>query len=261
MRETSTFKIRRDSVISGSLVEIVELPKLEDLVKPEELVLEEEHSPGSKEDLLDEKKAQMQELLEKLQVELDLAKKNIEECEQKAQEIIEEAKVQGQSEADQIREEATKEGLAKAQDEIEKLKADEEARFQKFIDEINRTCQTQNERVQSGILSVAVEIAKKVIDVEYDKNDAVFMNLIKGTAAILRQDKKRIMRISVEDYKRFFSVGNEKQIHDLQAMGIDVVRDVLLEKGDCVLETGYGNVNTGITKQLKMIEDNLREEL
>ncbi len=255
---TSTFKIGRGSVVPGSLVEIVELPKLEDLMDVEEEVVEIEEDTEqvavSRDEILDSR-------IEEKKQELQSVKDEIEECKKEALNIIEEAKKQATAEAEGIRLKAREQGINDAQTQIKAQLDEQELECAKLMSGLRAAVEEQNERVQQGILSVAIEIARKIIKIELDRNDDAFMGLIRDTAKILRQDKKRVMRLCVKDYTRYFTGSNEKNLYDMQAMGIDIVRDTLLGPGDCILETGYGNVNTGIKKQLDRIEENLKEEI
>ena len=67
-----------------------------------------------------------------------------------------------------------------------------------------------------------------------------------------------ILKVSKHEYEYLFAK-EEEYVTELRNSGITVKQDLSLQMGDCVIETEYGTIRSGVRTQLKRMGYALRE--
>ena len=205
----------------------------------------------------DELEAQLQEKLAETE---KIAGALLADAEEKARQIVSCA----QAEASGIKEKAEEKGYS---DGAQKAEKEMQARFeqqtevlQNIIMQIGEAREGMIDELEDEIISLVLDTAKKVINIELEKNDKVFVDVIQNALSQIKREGKIVIRVGQDDYARFFSSGSAEFILGNERIRTTVIDEPLYEKGDCVIESEGETVNAGISSQLKYIELAFRSE-
>ncbi len=114
-------------------------------------------------------------------------------------------------------------------------------------------------KIESLVLSLAVEIAKKIVKREIDKNDDFVVNQVKEAIKRVVGIEKIKLRVNPEDEKLIRELKPELlQIAD-STREIVVEPDPSIERGGCIIESELGNVDARISTQFSQIENEMFE--
>lgn len=181
--------------------------------------------------------------------------KIIEEANNEAQSILEAAAAEAQNITSSAMENGYKEGYERgyregrqeAQSVIE-----EAAEIREFLD--IRKEQLYKE-AEEQVMQLVLDIARKVIGDELKQNDEIILSLINQGLQKCAFKKKLVLKVSADDYD--FVSGNKERICMLVEgiSDIDIVSDLSLSPGSCIIETPSGEINSSIDVQLKEIEN------
>jgi flagellar assembly protein FliH len=191
------------------------------------------------------------------------------EVKARAREILDEAKEeanqikkQAQEEAQAERKRGYDEGYAKGEQEgrhsfdeelAEKIREDDE-RLKIVLDEIDKERERTLRDMEEDITNLSLEIVKKIINPAEDELGSVFTSLIKNALRQVPTDGKITIRVGSAEYERFFSSGAAViELDSGATVTADVIRDVSLTDGDCIMDTEDIAINAGLDSQLKYV--------
>jgi len=207
---------------------------------------------------------------ERVKSENEEAQKIRERAQEEAEKILEEARLKSQkaeedtnSRLAKIEEEASEKGFAKG---YEKGYQEGQGEVERLIGRIrvivNKIIERRNDIIEGAetqIINLVLLVAKKVIKVisENQKN-VVINNVLQG----LRKLKTRgdvIVRVNMADLKITSERVQDflKQVENVSA--ISVMEDTTVDKGGCIIETDFGQVDARISSQLNEIEEKIVE--
>jgi len=108
---------------------------------------------------------------------------------------------------------------------------------------------------EEEVIKLVLEITRKLIGQELKQNNEVIINLIKQALAKSAYKEKLTIKVSTEDYINVLE--NKEIIESLVEgiSGIEIIEDKFLEKGDCIVDTPGGQINTGMQLQIKELEE------
>jgi flagellar assembly protein FliH len=189
----------------------------------------------------------------------DEAERIIADAKQKAQEIIDEA--QASFETD--RQEAEKQGLTEGK---EKGFADGKAEVDRLIERTQVILERAQDKraeilaeTEQQIIDLVLLISRKVIKVIYEnQRNVIISNVIQA----LRKVKGRgniIIRVNMADLK--LSTEHMKDFVKLVegAASIQILEDSSVDRGGCIIETDFGEIDARIASQLAELETKILE--
>ena len=140
--------------------------------------------------------------------------------------------------------------------------------YQSLLQEAEELKRQAGELYQNTVLSLEgqmvdtiLDIGRKVIGSEISQNREFILSLIRKTLQSTSPSEEIIITVSPLDYD--IVIENKERLTE----GLKNVRDIVikkdnsLQKGGCIVETGFGSVDSSIETQLKAIEDTFREIL
>lgn len=245
----SSFRIDKNSIISSSTENIVILPNLEELLdKEEDSDLKESEQPSAEDKMLAAKQKQLRQLVE----EQERVRLETEQLIRSAEEQREEIKAQAAQDGYRMARE-------KAQLEVADERAEEKRAFERIVQEFAQTERQREQLAEQGIGNIAMTVAEKILNVALERDDEAFQGIVRNAANILKQESRKRMRVSEKDFNRFFSSKESELLKEMNSAGVEIISDPTLKMGDCVMESSFGTVNTGVTSQLKHIMSELKE--
>ncbi|MGI5970198.1 MAG: FliH/SctL family protein [Oscillospiraceae bacterium] len=201
----------------------------------------------------------------------ELAQLRLGEAEKKAREILAEAKEKArdliekaEAEAEEILKEAEERGYREGADRAERENALQYNKkleaLSELIDEAGAARKAMLDELEDDIISLVMDIAKKVINIELEKNDKAFVGLVHNALGQMKREGKIVIRVGPEEYSRFFSAGCAEFLLNNEYIRATVVEEPMFERGDCVIDSEGGTVNAGVNSQFKHIEFAFRND-
>jgi flagellar assembly protein FliH len=190
-------------------------------------------------------KQEAQKILDEAKLE---AKQIIEAAEQKSEEIIEQNKKQGYDQG-------YEDGFAKGADEVKHLIE----RLHKIISEVIAKRQEIIEGTEYQVISIVLLIVKKIIKIITENQKTVIINNVVEALKKVKGSKNVIIRVNLDDIA-MVTKHKEDFIRMIEGLeGIQFLEDSSIERGGCIIETDFGEIDARISLQLKEIEDKILE--
>jgi flagellar assembly protein FliH len=182
------------------------------------------------------------------------AEKIIKQAEEQARALVEDS----EAKADEIMQNAFKQGYEEGADKAEgeiRVRCEEETKaLRNLISQFEKARENMIDELEGDIISLIMETSKKVINIELEKDDKVFEGLIRNALTTIKREGKIVIRVSQDEYSRFFMDGKFEFVLNDELIKATVIEEPMFEKGDCVVESDGETVNAGIRSQLKCIE-------
>lgn len=192
----------------------------------------------------------------------------IEQAEEEAHRIIEEAKIRSQEEIEEDRRAAEK--------EIEELKkAEKEKAYEKGYDlgvadaekvkkeaqDVLKAAHEEKERLiesaEPQIIKLITDISEKLLSKAVLFNPDLIIVLIKAGLAETTLTGNIFIHVSKDDYE--YVTENREQLDSILETGakLEIIKDVSLTTADCIIETPFGNIDSSLDQQLKLLKESL----
>jgi len=186
------------------------------------------------------------------------AQRIIEEAEKKASQILEQASKDAMLKKMKIEEEGHQkgyqEGFRQGSEESKKLISQAKQELENAIKERDKIIQ----EIEPKVVDLIISISKKILDNAIITNKQSIAYLIKkGLLEVKDITEKIIIKISEDDYASIM----ESKDDLLNALGyndkIEIVQDLSLKSGDCIIETQYGNIDCSLGTQFEGLKQEL----
>lgn len=193
----------------------------------------------------EEIKAQAQEMIDSARMEAEEIKDTARrEIEIERRQAIEEGKKQGYNEGYQ-------QGLS----EVDEMKRAVAAEKQKLEEEYEQLV----EDLEPRFIDVITAVYNHVFGVELSDNRDILVHLIDSTLRKVESSRTFIVHVSAEDYP-YVNMQKQSLIEGaIAGRGmIEIIEDIALSKGACLIETDGGIFDCGIDAQLEGLEKKLQ---
>ncbi len=191
----------------------------------------------------------------------DMAHGYIQTANEKAKQIIYNARV----EAEQLKEEARSEGYAQGLKEGRQAAAAEQQtnneEVRGVLTRVEQYRQSLYQTLESDVLSLSMDVAEKIVNIEIDRNDQVFKDIIKKAIASIRHADDFSLYVSKDEYDRYFNDGGQWLRDEASVKNVDIIADANLPAGSCIIEADSEIVDAGIPMQLNKISQYLNEQV
>jgi len=173
--------------------------------------------------------------------------------------IVQEAKDEAEAELKRGWEkgfdEGSQEGKRKYEEMTEaKIREDDEA-LKRVLDELYEERERTYKGLEEEATTLAVEVVRKIINPAEEELENVYISLIKNALRQMSTDDKIVLRVSPNEYERFFSSGAATiELDSGATVKAAVLRDVSLDNGDLIIDTENVTINAGIESQLKYVQ-------
>ena len=130
-----------------------------------------------------------------------------------------------------------------------------------FKDALNAFYQAKEEaydKLSDDILSISLNIAKKIIKTELETNKYIIINMIKEVLGEVSKDEHKItLIVSKHDINQVKDkLGDIIKINNIEAK-MNVIEDDEVAEGGVIIKTTSGVVDASISSQLKLVEEAL----
>jgi flagellar assembly protein FliH len=191
------------------------------------------------------------------------ARAAIEEAKSRAEAIVADAAAQAErlkAEAEEKMRAEEERRAAAFRKQCEEETSRREAEFRALTEELRGRYQALVDEIEEGVVPLVMEIVRKVIGVKLSQSDAVFMGLVREGIERLRQQGTATIRVSPEDYARYFGQRSGWQDQfETGEMKLAAAADSGLSPGDLIIDTEFECIDLSINRQLREIEEALSE--
>jgi flagellar assembly protein FliH len=192
---------------------------------------------------------QAEEDVERIRSEAaQISEQTIRDSQNKADEIREEAKKAGYGEG---REEGWKEGREEAERVIERLHIILSKSIEKRFDILKDS--------EAQVIHLILQIARKVVKVISENQKNIVINNTIQALQKLKNKSDVVIRVNLADLN--LVTEHTKDIINMieNVKSITVMEDSTVDRGGCVIETDFGEIDARIAAQLREIEERILE--
>ncbi|MBZ4645856.1 MAG: flagellar assembly protein FliH [Petroclostridium sp.] len=201
----------------------------------------ESFSNHEREKILDNAHSEAEEIISNAQ---EMAKKILNEARQQAEEMR-------RLLLDQAREQGYKEGYEEITMKAESIL--------KEAEEIRRNAQEEYtallESAEKDIVNIVLDIARKIIGDELNSRPETVGNIVRETLLNCKGVERVLIRVSAEDYDIIRSNADVILRQSGYSGEVEIKKDLSLNKGDCIIESPAGIIDSSVEVQLKAIEE------
>jgi flagellar assembly protein FliH len=198
------------------------------------------------------------------------AKKVKQEAESEAERILKTAKqeaeqIQGKAEqsVSQLEKEARDQGYAEGQEEgFKRGSAEMDRLIEQMHTIISKAIEKRNQIIEDSetqLINMVLLIANKVIKVISENQRNVVINNVMQALRKLKSRGDVVIRVNLADLNLTSEHTRDFIDRFENIKSISVLEDSSVDRGGCIIETDFGQIDARISSQLKEIEDNILE--
>jgi len=251
--KASYVKVEEKINIEPPVFEAMEFPKLNDYndaqntedeyLETEDTIADNPTPEEVAQNIIDDAKNQAKQIIEKAEIdaeELILNKKT--EFDSKIQEEYEKNLRRGYED-----------GLKKAFDEVQQIKDETEKIKNQTKEEREQTLSS----LEPDIVNLISDITHKILFDTVTVNPKVILNLVRQGLAKATVTGNITIRVSESEFEAVSQ--NKAEILKIvdSSVNVDVAKDLSLKKGDCIIETNFGNIDCSLGQQFEGLKQNL----
>ncbi|MFO7848422.1 MAG: flagellar assembly protein FliH [Spirochaetia bacterium] len=211
-----------------------------------------------------------QKAFNEVQQKSEEAQRTRQEAEQEAESIIEQARSQAeeqkniaQKQVQEIKDGAYKEGFEAGREEgFTSGKEEVERLIEQLHHIIDKTLEKRKEIIEESetqLINLVLIIAKKVVKVISENQKNVVVNNVIQALRKLKSRGEVLLKVNLDDVDI-----TTEHVKDFMRMvenvqSITVVEDSTVDKGGCIVETDFGEIDARISSQLHEIEEKILE--
>jgi flagellar assembly protein FliH len=152
------------------------------------------------------------------------------------------------------REEGYKQGEQQAQQQYQALIAEAEETLEAARAEYRQSMAS----MEQDMVTLVVDIARKVIGGELETRPEVILSLIRSTLEDITPTDQVTVKVSAEDHEYVMAHLDRLTAGLPFLCELDVRKDASLPKGGCIIDTGRGTVDGSLPSRMQQIEDAMR---
>lgn len=185
------------------------------------------------------------------------AEKIIEDANAKAESIINDALQSANSQKEEIFENAKNDGYKSGMDMAEQEIASLKEEAQQIRDDAISEKEQMLDSVEGEVVGLISDIVQKLLSKTLNIDNSIIFNLIKQGLSQTTITGQVFIRVCYDDYENVLE--NKDEFSDFidSNTSLEVVKDMSLNKGDCVIETPFGNIDCSLSQQFEGLKNSL----
>ncbi len=232
----------------------------------EELSIREDAGDGEYDENADGRILAGQQKIKELKAKLEELRREaaaiMDNANDEAARIIEEAKAKARAEAEEeksriigeYKQQGYEAGMADAESECEELKR----RLNEQMRLNNESYEKQVREMEPAFVEVLINLLQKITGVYAQERTEVIMHVVHQALTKQTPCRNFIIRVSPQDYGTILNSKPEILLWVPEGSQIEVVEDKMLEIGDCLIETDSRIFDCGVDTQLMAIIEDIR---
>lgn len=146
------------------------------------------------------------------------------------------------------------EGLAKAEADYMKFVKENDNALNRVLTEIERGRSEMFKEMEAEMIDLCFAVIKKIATMDRERDGEIFKSIIRKVLNQMDTTSKFTIRLSDEDFERFFPGGEATFAVGDSQVTVAVVADPELQGGDIIAESENETVAAGVDVQIKNIE-------
>ena len=185
--------------------------------------------------------------------------KIIEDAKAKAESILADARAQAEAQKADALEQARRQGQQEAKAEAERAEAQRAAEYQKKAAGLDAEYQKRMDELEPQFVDTITGIYEHIFDVDLHSYREVLCYLISATMRKTEDNRSFLVHVSKEDYP-YVSMQKKQIMAGATAPNstVEIVEDMTLGKGECMIETESGIFDCGLGTQLSELRQKLK---
>lgn len=115
------------------------------------------------------------------------------------------------------------------------------------------------EESEAQIVELVISMARKVVKAITESQKNVVLNNVVQALAKLRSKSDIVIRVNLEDVGATTEHAKEIMERIERVNNVTVAEDSTVDRGGCIIETDFGEIDARISSQLREIEERIRE--
>lgn len=192
-----------------------------------------------------------------VQKALSDAEQHLENASREARRILAEA----ETEANHIRQTAYEEGIKSGKDEGYKKGVLEasglKSEAERLLAESRADYENALDKAEEAVVELIIDISRKLIGDIADIRPDVIVSLVRRGLTDATVGGTVVIHVSADDYSA--AVENREIIQSFieGSSTVEIMKDLSLQKSDCIIETPYGNIDCSLDRQFSQLRENL----
>lgn len=182
------------------------------------------------------------------------ADKIIREAREEAAKILKKANQDAARMLNQSSIEGYKKGLMAAESKVESTLLEIKQKSEKVIEDVMHKANSVIDALEENALDFSLDLAKKILDVELDRNDNAILSVVKQAISKLKNETEARVMLSAEDLAGLENMEELKTLGEQSGIHLHFVSDGSMGKGDVLIETDNGSIDAGVGTQFANIK-------
>lgn len=185
------------------------------------------------------------------------AEEIVSQAKEEAKSIIDHAIAEAEGIKNQAKQEGHAEGYEQGSAECAEKNAELEAKLRAEKQQLEEDYEARLAELEPMFVNTLTDIYEHIFHVQFAENKEVVLHLLQDAIRKIEGSKDFIVRVSKADYEYVSERKKELLSKTGNAGNVEVIEDVTLEVGHCMVETDGGIFDCGVDTQL----DGLKKEL
>ena len=187
------------------------------------------------------------------------AQKILEDARAQAASILQEAKEQAEAQKADVLEQARRQGQQEAKAEADRAEAQRTAEYQKKAAGLEAEYQKMIDELEPKFVDTITGIYEHIFHVDLHSYREVLCYLISSTMRKTEDNRTFLVHVSKEDYP-YVSMQKKQIMAGATSPNstVEIVEDITLGKGECLIETENGIFDCGLGTQLSELRQKLK---
>ena len=187
------------------------------------------------------------------------ARRILEDAKAQAESILQEAKEQAEARKADVLEQARQQGRQEAKAEADRAEAQRASEYQKKLAGLDTEYQKRIDELEPEFVDTITGIYEYIFHVDLHSYREVLCYLISSTMRKTEDNRSFLVHVSKEDYP-YVSMQKRQIMAEATAPNstVEVVEDMTLGKGECLIETDNGIFDCGLGTQLSELRQKLK---
>ena len=183
----------------------------------------------------------------------------LEDARAQAESILRDAKAQAEAQKAEVLEQAKKQGQQEAKAEAERAEAQREAQYQKKAAGLDAEYQKMMDELEPKFVDTITGIYEHIFHVDLHSYREILCYLISSTMRKTEDNRSFLVHVSKEDYP-YVSMQKKQIMTGATSPNstVEIVEDITLGKGECLIETEGGIFDCGLGTQLSELRQKLK---
>lgn len=185
------------------------------------------------------------------------AEKIINDARQMAEQIIEDAKTKAMADVEnaieQGKSEGYEQGYTDGMNQAEEMLMEAQGIYEDSVAQRDEMINS----AEPDLIELVINIVHKILSSSIKINPQVIINLIKQGISKTTITGNVFIHVSKEDYD--YTIENKFSILTMidGSTKLEIIKDFSLNKGDCIIETPFGNIDCSLEQQFQDLKQNL----